>query len=67
MKKSTFKWSYNSELNLRSDITMSRERLAKLVKSWRAHGLTVTLTTTQGKTLFRVQAGGLLAFSEVTK
>lgn len=67
MKATSFRWAYNSELNLRYDPKMSRDYLAKLVRHWRKNGFHVTRRKTKDKTLFIVQTGGLFAFSEVSK
>lgn len=67
MKTANFKWSYNSELDLRNDPKMTREKLAQMVRSWRKDkAMHVTRKASKGKTLFTVRTGGLVAFSEVT-
>jgi hypothetical protein len=67
MKQSSFRWAYDSEINLRRDPKMNRELLSKLIRSWRRNGFIVTRKRDQDKTIFRVNAGGLIAFSELSK
>ena len=67
MKNNTFNWSYTSELTLRSDRTMTRDKLAKMIKGWRENGFSVSRKASNGKTLFTVRTGGLIAFSEVSE
>ena len=64
-KPSTFRWAYDGA-ELRSDPTMTRQRLSRLVRAWRKHGHTVTRQIQGNARVFTVRAGQWIARSEVT-
>lgn len=65
-KLNNFTFAYNSE-PLRDDPSMTRDRLAKMVKGWRKHkDFTVTRTSTKNSSEFIVIVGGLTATARVS-